>query len=410
MKQLVGAAFLILLGCNETSQTVTGDVPDADSDDAQSGWWPETDGAPADDADAGLSDDGNEQCSPETDKLDVLFMVDNSNSMAEEQTALAAQIPYLVRAISTGDLDQDGTPELGHAPNVHFGAISSDMGAGGNRVPSCDTNPNFGDDGILNTHGNVALADCQLTYPSFLEFQPGNDPTAAESFAHDFTCVAQMGTGGCGFEQQLEATLKALTPSTCTDSWCEFRGGTRGRATDDNSGFLRPDSVLVVVELTDENDCSSIQDELYNGLSTQYTGDLNLRCFRYPNALRSVQRYIEGLAATRTNPNRLVYTLIAGVPMDTQVSNLAGYNELLAREDMVEREDPGAPVNRPLLVPSCETAAGRAFPATRLVEVGKGLQQRGARTLVESICQSDYRPIATHLLKRIGDALAGRCQ
>ena len=42
------------------------------------------------------------------DKVDILFMVDNSNSMREEQELLRQQFPSLVRILTSGDRDGDG--------------------------------------------------------------------------------------------------------------------------------------------------------------------------------------------------------------------------------------------------------------------------------------------------------------
>ena len=50
------------------------------------------------------------------DKIDLLFMVDNSGSMREEQAALQTQFPNLIRVLTTGDRDGDG---WGHHPDSH---------------------------------------------------------------------------------------------------------------------------------------------------------------------------------------------------------------------------------------------------------------------------------------------------
>ncbi|HEV3485648.1 MAG TPA: hypothetical protein VG106_09590, partial [Vicinamibacterales bacterium] len=54
------------------------------------------------------------------------------------------------------------------------------------------------------------------------------------------------GTGGCGFEQQLEAVLKALSPASPT-AWTAagyvaptFFAGSTGHALGANAGFVRP--------------------------------------------------------------------------------------------------------------------------------------------------------------------------
>ena len=43
------------------------------------------------------------------DKVDLLFVVDNSGSMREEQTALRAQFPRLIQVLTSGDRDGDST-------------------------------------------------------------------------------------------------------------------------------------------------------------------------------------------------------------------------------------------------------------------------------------------------------------
>ena len=58
-----------------------------------------------------------------------------------------------------------------------------------------------------------------------------------------FTCIAAVGDSGCGFEQPLASVVRAL--------------GADGRpAPPENQGFLRPDALLFIVLLTDEDDCS----------------------------------------------------------------------------------------------------------------------------------------------------------
>src|SRR5262245_61487565 len=44
---------------------------------------------------------------PRLDKVDLLFVIDNSNSMAGEQQQLRAQFPRLMDALTTGQLSPD---------------------------------------------------------------------------------------------------------------------------------------------------------------------------------------------------------------------------------------------------------------------------------------------------------------
>lgn len=345
--------------------------------------------------DAGLRDG---PVIPPTSALDLLFMVDNSNAMIEEQASLAAELPRFVAMVTTGDLDGDGRPDLRPFETVQMGVITPDMGTGGFRVPTC-RNPDFGDDGRLRTRGRTDLG-CVEAYPTFLSFGPGADPLA---FATDVACVATVGTDGCGFEQPLEAVLKALSPRAPT-SWTAagyvppaFFRGTSGHADGANLGFVRDDSVLAIVLLTDEADCSASDPDLFNPVSATYgTTDLNLRCFAHGEALHPVARFVDGLLPLRRHPSRLVFVSIAGVPVDLVPAAGEPIDwELLVSDDparrddrMGERVDPSTG-NR--LLPSCAVPGrGIAFPPVRTLQVARELEARGARVSVQSICQASF--------------------
>jgi hypothetical protein len=348
--------------------------------------------------DAGLPDGTDAApCVPAaaTDELDLLFMIDNSNSMAEQQAALAEELPRLLRALLTGDrddrIDADGDgaaddegDDFDPIESLHVGVVTSDMGVGGFNVTSCNDEPNFGDDGVLRSAGNTAVSGCMPVYPSFHE---GGTSTEVEQLARDVGCVALQGTGGCGFEQPLEAVLKAVTPSTCTDPWCAFVMGTHGHADGANAGFLRSDSTLAVVVLTDEEDCSVADPELFNTAGTRYRGELGLRCWFNPTALSTTGRIADGLLATRTHPARLVFSVIAGVPPDISTAT-ASYDEILAHPRMQEEIDP---TRMTRLLPSCSgPLGGNAYAPRRIVEVARGVEARGAFTSSHSICADEY--------------------
>ncbi|MBW2463091.1 MAG: hypothetical protein JRH11_15685 [Deltaproteobacteria bacterium] len=334
------------------------------------------------------------------ESVDLLLMVDNSNSMNEEQASLAVALPNLIRGIISGDVDLDGDVDFAPVGSLHLGVVTSDMGTGGVGVPTCNE-PNFGDDGVLRTRSGSDDRDCAGSFPTFLEFDP-RDEVTVEEFAARAACVTTAGIGGCGFEQQLDAVLKAVTPSR---SPVGFAMGTSGHSDGANSGFLRDDSILVVLVVTDENDCSARDPELFNPSTSIYTGDLNLRCFTYPGAVHPVERYIDGLLALRSEqPDRLVFATIVGIPLD-----LSGESATTILRDprMTERVDPDLPTR---LAPSCNVPGrGFAFPPTRIVQVGEGITDGGGRSLNLSICQEDFSPAVGLILEEVAAAARPIC-
>ena len=62
--------------------------------------------------------------------VDLLFVVDDSNSMQEEQVSLTQNFSQFIDILSSID---------GGAPNMHIGVISTDMGSGPRTLTNCNT-------------------------------------------------------------------------------------------------------------------------------------------------------------------------------------------------------------------------------------------------------------------------------
>ena len=348
--------------------------------------------------DAGALDDAGE---PEPETVDLLFVIDNSNSMQEEQASVVAEMPDIVQALSSGDVDFDGEEDVTPVGSLHIGVVTTDMGTGGFVVPTCD-NRTFGDDGRLRSEGSPSIDGCAAAYPEFLIFEPERGVDASQ-FAFSAGCLIAAGSTGCGFEQPLDAMLKALTPAS---SDIRFFRNTSGHGDGANAGFLRRESVLVVLMLTDEDDCSAQDPDLYNPRSLTYGAtDLNLRCFAHDDALHPIERYSRGLLQLRrSQPGRLVFATITGVP-----PTLTGATEeqLLADPALVNRIDPAMPSR---LLPSCDVPSrGTAFPPRRILQVGAAIRAGGGRTIHRSICQSDYGAAVRLILAEVGRAVRPRC-
>jgi hypothetical protein len=368
-------------------------------------------------------------------------VIDNSGSMREEQVALRAQFPGLMRALTSGDADQDGTVEFRPITDLHLGVISTDMGlVGVPGVPNCE---GFGDDGVLLHAAGPDVLGCAPSYPPFLTFMTGqSDP---DQLANDFACIATLGTEGCGFEQPLEAMLKALWPAADVDlatgmvrqpNRIQFlldplsSLGATGHGDQANLGFLRNDpaqgaSLVAVVLVTDEEDCSSLNTRHFvpsaflDPTDPVAQQDINLRCFFNPQNLYDVNRYVDGLRALRPGQEQFVmFAAIAGVPPDlVDAQALAGvsfaddaareafYVELLEDPRMLEQPDPTLGPGSGNLMPSCTADVdgdgvpeSKAYPPRRIVEVARRF---GANGFVQSICQTDFGPAMTAIIRRL---------
>lgn len=387
------------------------------------------------------------------DKVDLLFVVDNSRSMAGEQASLRKEFPRVIRILTTGERFP-GDPEAFPAiTNLHVGVVSTDMGVPGVSFAGCSAHG--GDDGRLL---NVSRGDgCSDMYPPFLSYvSDGMQPEAAERFANDVGCIATLGTDGCGFEQQLEAPLKALLPRVQTDAvgnilpdQIRFRATTElatwGKgdvplAQGGNLGFLRNDpeeglSLIAIVVVTDEEDCSVqstehlVPKDQLPPDSPYYHDDINLRCFRHKQFLYDVeQRYYHGLRRLRPgNEELVVFAAIAGVPPDLvapeQLSQVdfrdaqqrdAFYERILADARMQEVVDPQSNPGsgHGELTPSCARATPEevvptvAYPPRRIVQLAKAFGQNG---IVQSICQDDFGPAMTAIIDVIASRILKSC-
>ena len=331
---------------------------------------------------------------PPGEPVDVLFVVDNSRSMVEEQASLAAGMPALMEALVVPpDLDGDGTADWNPVTNLHVGVINTDLGVFGFDVGSCERP--IGGDGILRNVGDPSSFECLRRYPRFLTYRGGS----SEDVVRDLGCIISVGSDGCGHEQPLEAALKALTPSS---SDIRFQRGT-GHGDGVNEGFLRPDSFLVLVIVTDEDDCSAADPALFDPESTVYTEHPNLRCYLHgveDGALHPISRFAEGLRALRLRAGeRIGVALIAGVPPDLATEgDLSGFDAILADPRLDIRIDDTEPM---LPQPSCEAEGlGRAHPPRRLVELTR---QFAPDATAQSICQADLRPAIGALARLIGE-------
>jgi hypothetical protein len=354
--------------------------------------------------------------------VDVLFMVDNSAEVVKAQAKLVDAFPAFIAA-----LDQS----TGGRPNLHVAIVSSDMGAG-STTNGCSGN---GQAGLFQTAPkrivNGALCDTMLTGGArFIEYVNGNtNANYTGDIADVFSCIAPLGEDGCGFEQ----SLLSLTHALGADNF-DASGVPRPPA--ENAGFLRSNAILAIVMVTNEDDCSApggAASELFSdtaaaSLASPFGPGTGYRCNEFGHLCGSppappprlppdgdygatvalqdcvpaedqgrlipVSAFEAALKALKPDPaNQILVAAITGVYPTTYT---VGWSSVAARIS----NDPGWPAVKHSCVGS---DASFADPAVRI----SALTHRfGARGLLESICDGDFRPA----MQRIGAAIGGLLQ
>jgi len=252
------------------------------------------------------------------DKIDLLFMIDNSASMGDKQKLLAAAVPDLItRLVQPNCVDPMGNtlmqsdtsgncsmgkPEFPAVHDMHIGIVTSSLGGrGGNQCPADslnEANMNLSghndDQGRLINRGGDSenpVGNAGQPVQNFLTWyppvaanksqggaaKPATGPETAVgavgmpgTLIGDFTeMISGVHEHGCGFEAQNEAWYRFLIqpdPFDGTTSGPDSLGIQKGsdqRASlvgldsiilQQRAAFLRPDSLVAVIVVTDENE------------------------------------------------------------------------------------------------------------------------------------------------------------
>ncbi|HWO10056.1 MAG TPA: hypothetical protein VNN80_11270 [Polyangiaceae bacterium] len=225
---------------------------------------------------------------PRPERVDLLLMVDNSYGMNEKQPLFADAVTGLLRRLRQPDcVDAQGnhgvpsaaggvcpagySPEFEAVSDINVAVISSSLGDAGDSY-MCTRSEQRDMAHLLGSTERGAVAS--MNSQGFLEWREGADDAA---FQRDVEAmIVAAGQGGCGFEASLEAWYRfliepepyeSLTRVACSAGQTETnciapRTDAEGRVLLDQTllaqraAFLRPDSLLMIASLSDENDCS----------------------------------------------------------------------------------------------------------------------------------------------------------
>ncbi len=267
---------------------------------------------------------------PATDscqKMDILFIIDDSGSMAEEQMNLVQNFPRFIEVLDSyttaaGPLDyRVAVTTTGKDVTVvtSFPAL----------LPGLPAPPPIED---TETGPNGEFLQREACGMSRRWIERG-DPDVTSTFS----CLAEVGTSGSPVEMPLKVLDLAVGERVAEGT---------------NAGFLREDALLAIVILTDEDDCSYDSDRVERNLPNPFSGSSMVdECDPENPALTSLSTVLDGLDAAKGERGRWAVSIIAG-------------------------PGPG----------SCMSEFGEAFEGVRLKQF---IQQVGENTNFSSICDGD---------------------
>jgi hypothetical protein len=339
-----------------------------------------------------------------TRDVDILFMIDNSSSTSLIQANLTANFPTFMTALRN---------QPGGLPNLHVAIINSDMGAGDGSIAGC--NSTGGNQGIFQYTPRGACTTSPLMPNNTFITDVSGQKNYTGTLEDAFTCLAKQGETGCGFEQPLASIARALGADG------------RGTAPAENQTFLRPNALLFIVIVTNEDDCSVPSGStLFSTASTTLASALgpvqNFRCNEFGHLCN-------GAKPPRMAPNGDVTTMVvldgcapaegSGMltPVATFVSQLRALKAfpddqiligLIAAAptpyEVIWKTPSTADTGPwPVIAHSCAASDGSfGDPAVRLTALANAFGPNG---LVTSVCDTNYAPIFTRLADLLARAL-----
>ncbi len=226
------------------------------------------------------------------DKVDLLFVIDNSISMFDKQQLLADALPDLVeRLVNPNCRDADGNLEapdggacsagsvLEFPPiaDLHLGIITTSLGGYGSYGDCKNVLTREQHEDMAHLLGSLprgAAAVPSAAASGFLSWSAGDDSGPLVSDFADLAVTA--GEFGCGWEASLESWVRFLvdpfpyttvvrqpcsvsdTNNLCAGPELDAEGNQLVDITvlNQRAQFLRPNSLLSIVMFSDESDCS----------------------------------------------------------------------------------------------------------------------------------------------------------
>jgi hypothetical protein len=369
--------------------------------------------------------------------VDILLVVDDSDSMDEEQVILGTSLFGLINGL-VNPLPSAGLQ--GGLDDVRVAVISTDLGLswGGNPYQDEDGWPtnevpctSIGDDGVFRAYvedkqikvkdgviacdesdaqcpigwacdgiGADGVGTCAAPFGDVMVDCPwmsgawAQSPTPAELpnpyVATQVACMTSLGTQGCGFEQHLRASQRALTRP-------------------DQLTFVRDEALLAVIIVSDEDDCSLESSSFFWTPEIQDLPQykVNIACGEHPEHLYSTSVFRQAFLDVKGgDPSALLFAAVVGVPIDgacqgwgDEIEGCLDHAQMQLEYDIID--DPIGDLW--YYQPACtrwadDVEVTRAAPARRLVELALDFGNRG---YVYSICNADWSKAMNDLAAKI---------
>jgi hypothetical protein len=384
--------------------------------------------------------------------VDILFVIDNSRSMAQEQATLARNFGPLIERLERDDVRANYRIAITTTDNGHMHCPGRD--AGNFKASSCLGRR---EDFQITSHGEVvedyfAVACSDRCAHEDIEILPTttfHDPTPRPrpwiesiggvtnlpegiSPVDAFECLAPQGVTGCGFEAPLESMRLGLLQANDTSS--------------EEYGFMRPGAILAVVFVTDEADCSARWSEVpdpwdvsgsralwspenaeagritsevcwFGGVECEDSPDGSRECWAADKAadgsvtddpaqavLHPLARYEQLLAEIEASKQELdpeqqvLVAVLTGVPTDYDGGRIP-YGD---GNDPEYLRDTGVGAG-------CESANGKAAPPVRLAELADAFATSEDDVNLYSVCKEDYSDAMSSIAEAIGRQVRPPC-
>ena len=184
-----------------------------------------------------------------TDQVDILWVIDNSPSMEDEQAEVADKFEAFIGNLEDTQLD------------FHVGVVTTDTD---------------------NPDENGKLVGLTADGPTIVTSE---DP----DYVGDFQKLIKVGTGGSDKERGIDASLKALSEPLISGY---------------NDGFVREGATLSIIYVSDENDCTD--------RGALAGNDSTAACYDNVQSLVSMKTLIDEAKALKTDGSRILASSIVG--------------------------------------------------------------------------------------------------